>query len=194
MKNRYNGIDKFVITVIEREIAKLKNRYGIGEDDLDDLRQDLHRQVWKKITGRFSPDHPQFKAAVRRTVDARIKDVIKYRNAERRKGERYALRLDAPVETPDGDEAAYADLHDTELCCEWFGDAAPAWHRHRHEKMDLQSALERLPADLRRVVEAIDTLNGNLAAVERALGITRKKLRYHLEKLRWLLREEELGI
>jgi len=189
LKDRYEGIDEFIITVIKKEVAELKGRYGIGADDLEDLQQDLHTQVWKKLTGQFAPDHPDYRAAVRRTVDSRIKDVIEHRNATKRKTERDAIRLDRPVETSDGEEHSFADLHDIELLCEHFGDSAPAWHRRRHKKIDFESALDRLPIDLRRLVDAIDALDGNLSAVERGLGITRKKLRWELTKLRQLLRE-----
>ena len=46
MKNRYEGTDEFISTVIRKEVAKLEGRYGITKDDLDDLQQELHLQVW----------------------------------------------------------------------------------------------------------------------------------------------------
>ena len=187
--NRYTGIDEFIVKVIENETKKLRGRFGIGADDLDDIHQDLHRQVWRKLAGQFAPDHPQYKAAVRRTVDSRIKDLIEHRNAEKRRTDRDTLHLDAPVEMIGEEEITYAEAKDLEHGMEVYGGAVPAWHRHRHEKIDVDAALSSLPGDLRRLADAIEALDGNLSAVERDLGITRKKLRCDLEKLRRLMKE-----
>lgn len=163
-------------------------RFGIGADDLEDIHQDLHCQVWKKLAGEFTPDHPQYRAAVRRTVDSRIKDLIEHRLAGKRRAELDNLHLEALVEAEDED-IEFADAHDLELLMEIYGGAAPAWHRHRHGKIDVQEALAALPGDLRELVETIDALDGNLAAVEREIGVTRKKLRCDLAKLRRLMKE-----
>jgi len=187
--NRYDGIDEFIIKVIEKETAKLRGRFGIGADDLEDIHQDLHQQVWNKLAGEFSPGHPQYKAAVRRTVDSKIKDLIEHRNAEKRRTNRDNLHLEAPVESDEGEELTFADSNDLERCMEVYGDAAPSWHGHRHGKIDIQEALAALPGDLRRLADAIEALDGNLSAVERELGLTRKKLRCDLDKLRRLMRE-----
>lgn len=186
--NRYDGVDEFITTVIEKETAKLRGRFGIGTDDLDDIHQDLHRQVWKKLSGDFSPDHPQYRAAVRRTIDARIKDLIEHRTAEKRRTDLDNLHLDAPVTTKEGEELPFAEANDLEHYMEVYGTAAPAWHVRRQDKIDVAAALTSLPHDLRRLADAIEALNGNLSAVERELGITRKKLRCDLEKLRCLLK------
>ena len=176
----------------EKEAAKLKGRYGIGIDDLEDLEQDLHAQVWKKITGEIGPDHPNYRAAVRRTVDSRIKDIIEYRTAVRRKGGIDSISLYQPVKkkkTTESEEFPLFEILDLELFCEIFGDSAPAWHRHRHRKFDVESALNQLPSELRRLADTIDTLNGNMSAVARELRVTRKKLRCDLGKLQQRLRE-----
>lgn len=187
--NRYQGIDEFVTTVIKKETAKLRGRYGISADDLEDIHQDLHQQVWTKLAGKFSPDHPQYRAAVRRTVDSKIKDLIERRNAEKRRTNRDNLHLEALVESEDGDELTFADSNDLERCMEIYGDAQPPWHTHRHSKIDVEAALASLPTHLRRLADAIEFLNGNFSAVQRELGVTRKKLRCDLDKLRRLMRE-----
>ena len=192
LKSRYQGIDEFIVTVIKKEVANLKGRYGIGGDDLEDLEQDLHSQVWKKITGEIEPGHPNYRAAVRRTVDSRIKDIIEYRTAARRKGGIDSISFFQPVKkkkTTESEEFPFFEIHDLELFCEVFGDSAPAWHRHRHRKFDVESALDQLPRDLRRLADTIDTFNGNMSAVARELRVTRKKLRCDLGKLQQRLRE-----
>ena len=192
LKRCYKGIDDFIITVIEKEVAKLKGRYGIGIDDLEDLEQDLHAQVWKKITGEIGPHHPNYRASVRKTIDSRIKDIIEYRTAERRKDGIKSISIDQPVKkkkTAESEELPLFEILDLELFCEFFGDSVPAWYRHRHRKFDVESALNQLPSELRRLADTIDTLNGNMSAVARELRVTRKKLRCDLGKLQQRLRE-----
>ena len=189
MKNRYIGIDPFITTVINNEVPRLAGRYGIELEDIKDIQQDLHTQVWRKLSGRFTPDHPRYRAAVRQIVDSRIKDEIERRKAKKRWNEAGIVSLDQPVESPEHDEDSLADLKDIERLCEQYGSVSPAWHRRRENKMDLESAMERLPSDLRLLAETIDALNGNMASVERELGITRKKLRWQLGKLQELLCE-----
>ncbi len=187
--NRYEGIDEFITTVIEKETEKLQGRFGIGADDLEDIHQDLHSQVWRKLAGTFAPGHPQYKAAVRRTVDGKIKDLIKSRTAKKRRGDIGRLSLDAPP--PEDEESAIplGDTQDLEALLEAYGDYEPVWHRRRHDKIDVQAALARLPEDLRRLADTIDVLKGNYSAAEEELGLTRKKFRGELDRLRALMKE-----
>jgi DNA-directed RNA polymerase specialized sigma24 family protein len=188
LKNRYNGIEKFIVTVIEKESQKLKGRFGIGADDLDDITQELHHQVWKKMTGAFAPHHPDYKAAVRRTVDAKIKDLIECREAIKRRTNQNNLHLEGVV-VGDDEEITFGEATDLEHCREFFGDAAPAWHKRRHAPIDMAEALDRLPDDLRRLADAIEKFGDNYSEVQRQLGITRKRMRCDLKKLRKLMRE-----
>lgn len=187
--NRYDGIDEFIIKVIEKETAKLRRRFGIGADDLEDIHQDLHQQVWKKLSGVFAPGHPKYKAAVRRTVDSKIKDLIEYRTAGKRFAKKDNLHLNAVADSTVGEIITFMDANDLQSVVEDYMDAVPSWHRRRHSKIDIEAALLALPSDLRRLAEAIEDLDGNLSAVERELRITRKKLRCDLEKLRILMRK-----
>ena len=185
MKNRYAGIDEFITNVIKGEVKKLVGRYGIRPHDTDDIEQELHTQIWKRLNGLIGPDHPQYKAAVRKTVDRRIKDLIEHRNAQKRQTERDALMIDEDVVAPDTEELEpVINTLDLELCQEVFGGAAPVWHRRRHVKMDLEAALAALPAELRRLSDAIDQLNGNLSAVGRELGLSRNQVHADLEELK----------
>ena len=182
MKDRYEGIDEFIIAVIKKETAKLLGRHGITIEDKEDIEQDLHFQVWKKVAGSFAPADKNYRAAIRRIVDSRIKDMIEHRDAERRKPERDAVRLNDPVSDEDtSGEDELADMLDLRGVMEW--------HRRRHRKIDLQTALSELPGELRMLASAIDELRGNLTAVATELGLSRKKARHGLGKLRQLLGE-----
>ncbi|MCH7228592.1 helix-turn-helix domain-containing protein [Haloferula sp. A504] len=183
--NKYEGIDEFITTVINKEISKLLGRFGITPDDVPDLQQDLQVQVWKKLAGEIDPDAPHYRAAVRRTVDCRIKDILDHINAEKRRTDREALRLEAPVE--DDEASCFGDLQDLEEARERYGGGQPAWHHRRHRRIDVIEALARLPGELRHLADTFEEFGGNLSAAARALGMSRKKARCDLEKLRdWL--------
>ncbi len=185
--NRYEGIDEFITKVIAKEAAKLPGRFGIGADDLDDIHQDLHQQVWRKMAGTFSQSDPDYKAAVRRTVDSKIKDIIDHRSAGKRAAE--AVSIDAPLDDggPEEESATFGDSIDLELLAEDLSGRAAAWHRRREAKIDVEEAVARLPDDLRRLADTLAALGGNHSAAERELGVTRKKFRCDIEKLRRLM-------
>jgi len=187
--NSYKGIDKFIVIVIEKEAEKIKTRlHGTGQG-LEDIMQDLHVQVWEKLSGKFTHAHPLYKAAVRRTVDSKIKDVLEHKNAEKRRTNLNNLHLESPVADDEGKEIPYSEAIDLEECMEVHGTAAPAWHRRRHQKLDVEQALARLPKQLRRVADALEEFGSNYSEVERQLGVSRKKLRCDMQKLRRLMKE-----
>ncbi len=167
----------------------LPGRFGIGDHDLDDIHQDLHQQVWEKLDGVFAPGDPGYRAAVRRTVDSKIKDMIDHCTAEKRKAEFGVVELDAPLETESQDGETFGDSLDLERRRVTDGSGASSWHRRREAKIDVPAALARLPQDLRRLADTIDELGGNYSAAERELGLTRKKFRCDLERLRALMKE-----
>lgn len=186
--NSYEGIDEFITTVIAKEAAKLPGRFGIGTDDLDDIHQDLHQQVWRKVAGAFSPGDPDYKAAVRRTVDSKIKDMIDHRTAGKRSAE--TVSMDDPIEGEESEaHSNFGDSLDLEQKLEDLAGRAAAWHRRRQAKIDVEEAMARLPDDLRRLADTLAALGGNHSAAERELGVTRKKFRCDVEKLRRLMAE-----
>ena len=59
-----------------------------------------------------------------------------------------------------------------------------SWHERRAEAADVADDLASLPDNLRDLADALDACDGNLSDAARMLGLTRKKARLLLERLR----------
>lgn len=190
--NRYEGIHSFVVTVITNEVKKLIGRFGLCLEDIGDLEQELHLQVWRKLNANPEAKTAPYHAVVRRIVDTKIKDLIEMRSARRRKGDWEAARLDEEIES--GDETCpLGDLLDLEESRERHEGKAAPWHKRRHRKLDFEEAMSHMPESLRALCATIEEFDGNLGAVARELQLTRKKIRIELTKLRRVLKDLKAG-
>lgn len=180
--NHYAGIDPHIVNVIEREAEKLRGRFGFVAADLDDIRQDLHVGVWRALGG-LAPEVNR-EAAVNRIVGNLIRDLIRHRQRSRRDWRKEAVSIDTPCdESGDGGDETLGDTADLEAMRRSAMAMPSAWHERRGEEADLAETLGKLSSDLRDLADALDSADGNLSEVARALGLSRKRSRTLIGRL-----------
>jgi DNA-directed RNA polymerase specialized sigma24 family protein len=180
--NNYAGIDPHIVNVIEREAEKLRGRFGLAAADLDDMRQDLHVGVWKALGG-LAPDVNR-EAAVNRIVGNLVRDLIRHRQRSCRDWRSAAVSIDAPCdEADDGGDETLGDVADLEAMRRSAMAMPASWHERRGEKTDFAEVLGGLSSDLRELADMLDSADGNLSGVARALGLSRKQSRTLIGRL-----------
>jgi RNA polymerase sigma factor (sigma-70 family) len=184
--NNYAGIDPHIVTVITREARRLVGRYGYTFSDIEDIEHELFRKVWTALPGLSTS---VFEAAINQIVNHEIIDMIRKRERDCRDWRQVAFSIDAQNE--DDDLESYADILDEDLLI-GFG-YSPSWQSRRWEQADVAEGMARLPGDLRDLAETLDACGGNLSEAARMMGVSRKKARILLKRLReamaWLLDE-----
>ena len=181
--NSYAGIDPHIVAVIARKAHKLIGRYGLTATDVHDIEQDLHLKVWTAPPGLSTT---VFEAAINRIVNHEIIDLIRKRERECRDWRCVAFSIEDHVlghdQNEDDDLESYADLLDEDLLI-GFG-YSPSWQSRRWEHADVEEGMACLPDDLRDLAETLEACDGNLSEAARMLGVSRKKARIMLVRLR----------
>jgi DNA-directed RNA polymerase specialized sigma24 family protein len=184
--NNYAGIDPHVVKVIEREVEKLRGRFGLATADLADIRQDLHLAVWSAL-GKLGAGVNR-EAAVNRIVSNLIRNLIRDRQRECRDWRREVVSIHEPQDgTDNGDATPFGDAEDLESRIREASGMPPCWHERRAEAMDAANILRSLSGDLRSLADALDAAGGNLSEAALLLNIPRKKARLMFDRLRKIL-------
>jgi len=188
--NNYAGIDPHIVAVIEREARKLIGRYGLTASDVPDIEQDLHLKVWSALK---EVDNAIFEAAVHRIVRNATIDYLRWRERECRDWRREKLSLDDFAADADEPEETLGSVLDLAPALQAALGSPSPWADRRWEDADFKDAMERLPGELRDLADTLDACGGNLSEAARMLGVTRKKARVLLDRLRlefdWLRRQ-----
>jgi DNA-directed RNA polymerase specialized sigma24 family protein len=187
-----SGIHPHIVTVITREAHRLVGRYGFTFSDIEDIEHDLFRKVWVSLPGLSTT---VFAAAINQIVRNEIIDMIRKRERECRCWRSVAFSMDDNVLGSDiedeNDLQDYSEILDEDLLV-GLG-YSPSWQSRRWEQADFEERMARLPDDLRDLAETLDACDGNLSAAARMLGVSRKKARVRLARLKeamaWLLDE-----
>jgi DNA-directed RNA polymerase specialized sigma24 family protein len=188
--NNYAGIHPHIVAVIARKARKLIGRYGLTASDVHDIEQDLHLKVWTALPGLSTT---VFEAAINQIVNHEIIDMIRKRERDCRNWRLVAFSTDDHVAGCDcvDEQESYSDILDEDLLI-GLG-YSPSWQARRWEQADFDEGMARLPGDLRDLAETLDACGGNLSEAARMMGVSRKKARIMLARLRdamaWLLDE-----
>jgi DNA-directed RNA polymerase specialized sigma24 family protein len=181
--NNYAGIHPHIVAVIARQARKLIGRHGLTASDVDDIEQDLHLKVWSALPGLSTT---VFAAAINQIVNHEIIDMLRKRERERRDWRRISFSIEDPVLGSDGEDEddlqGYSDILDEDLLV-GFG-YSPSWQSHRWGQTDVEEGMARLPDELRDLADTLDACGGNLSEAARMLGVSRKKARIMLARLK----------
>lgn len=175
-----NPIDEFVLERIRFRVDELIRCFGFGEDQREDLRQELILGVLEAMDNNFDAGQSPRKSFIRKVLDRRCIDLIRYQQAEGRDASHRAYSLDEvdcdhePNETPErtrrGADGLTA-LEKTELT------------------MDLEAHLPHLPERHQRVCELMRTLR--IEQVAECLNVSVRTIYRNLQQAREQVKELE---
>lgn len=174
MENTKQGIlNGYARDVIRHKARQLIGKYGFTRDDYDDLQQEMMLDLLRRL-GKYHPSKAGLNTFVARIVDRKVSTLIRHQRQKKRDYRQQVCSLDAQVEDQDGqahrlDEVLSQDAYDAEIA----RHDRPAAERH-DLRLDLKSAFDELPDDLRDLAFRLQTRT--VAEIARELGVPRSTL------------------
>ena len=168
------------VTIINQAVHKLRRNHAFRNDEVEDLRQEIIARVIHKLP-LYRPERQEVGAFVRVVSQSVVKMMIRERSAAKRSDGRPVLSLDLPINdnartTPSG-TVTTTDIG-RRLGLETHYDEIP---------VELQDALELLPANQRAICDAVMTSH-NMTEAARTLGLRPQRLYEVLPQIRDHLR------
>jgi RNA polymerase sigma-70 factor (ECF subfamily) len=166
-----NPIDPALRDLIRRKAAKLVRNHTVPHAERDDIEHELLLDVLRRLP-KFDPDKGDRESHLRTVVEHAVLNLVRSSRAAKR-GKGRTTPLDSiPVDEP-GLGRPDVDLAGADLV------------------MDIQELLGRLPAELRRIAELLQSLSPTETA--RSLGISRVTVYSRLREIRSLCERSDLA-
>lgn len=164
----HKGGEDYATWYIKQKTDELVGHFGITEDDREDIEQDLALDLierWQKFDGERSK--PQ--TFITRVVKHKVSKIIRHRMTEQRRFDQVSGSIDRAAE------------EEVTTC---FRTSQPRRIDQEYFELadDVDSVLQRVPAEMREVCERLKT--DSIPAVADQMGIPVTTLRYRLSKLR----------
>ena len=187
--NDYPGIDPRITRIVANAAERVARLLGLCPTGIPDIEQDLHVFVLSSLP---KVHHIVFEKAVQQIVRNRAVDIIRWHRRACRTSRREAYSMNSPCpDEPDDDMAHGTDLESKRRTHQGL---PPSWDGHRADEADIAEVLASLPADLRKLADALEAANGNLAEAARAFGLSYKKALIMRDRLKraigWLLNRD----
>ena len=174
-------LTKYTMTLVQCKARQLVGKAGYTWDDIEDIEQDLIRDLLEHLP-KFDPAKATLNTFAVRVVEGKISKLLRDRQAEMRDHRRESFSLNEEVETEDGTVDVFEVVPQDEIDLRTGRYNRPAADR-AHLLMDMNAVLIGLSPELRQVADMLRTLS--VAEVARELGIPRRTFRMnHLSKLR----------
>lgn len=164
------------LRVIEALTYKLVCHAGIKKDDLPDIRQELDIELSIK-RARYDEKLCAWSTFRWRILNNKITDIVRNRRTLNSTYQTYNLSM--AEEIVDADGASIMEHLDQDRNVNFSG----RFERKDLDRMDMTSAVDRMPGDLREVWEEL-LKTENQCQAARNLGISRKALLYKIGQLK----------
>ena len=186
-KKQY-GINDYAEDLIHHKARQLVGTAGFTRDDVEDLEQEMRLGLLERLP-KFDPSKATYNTFVSRLIERKISNLIRHRMREIRDFRCEEGSIHDVVECGDEKveriETVTQDEQDFRL-----GKHMRSEEERRDLKLDIPLVLSKLPPDLRKLAELLQTLSITEAAHD--LGIARPTVYDRLKRLRQTF--EELGI
>lgn len=171
---------------------QLIGNYGFTRDDLEDIRQDLLAELFRRLE-RFDPAKAGVRTFITRLLNNAVADLIERRRAQCRDYRRSTCRLDDWTEAGDEDggwttyaaQTTEADVK-AHLRTEFRSESEALQLR-----MDVEAVIDRLPRDLRELSRHLQTKS--VSQIAREKGVSRQSVYGSIRQLRRIFSEAGLG-
>lgn len=146
-----NPIDDRIESWIDAIVDPLIGNFGLLDADREDLKQDL--RLWLlEIRPTHDSQRSSWHTFANRALKSRLNDILKERTTIKR-GWKCVLTSDATAEPGEAEDGLLADDH----AADHLDPSAGADIRQSDLAMDLQRAMQSLPADLRAIATRLMT-------------------------------------
>jgi RNA polymerase sigma factor (sigma-70 family) len=158
------------LTTIRVKVAGLIGRYGLTDQDYEDLHQEVALYVLTQLP-RFDPQRSSLATFVSRCCDRAITRILRARRAPKRRCARdYACTDDLHGSGDDGSGDDFAEA------------AAAREERQRDLRLDIEQVAAGLPARLRALLQRL--MSETPSGIARESGVARQRIAEDIARIR----------
>jgi RNA polymerase sigma-70 factor (ECF subfamily) len=186
-------LDPYAEKFIQIKARQLIGKWGIRNDDLDDIKQDFRHDLFRRLP-KYNAKKAKLTTFIQRVVEHKIANILRDRRSDKSVANRRCLSLDSTVQTDDssGREIILGDCvsHDQfQLFCR---GKTRSRQEERELVADVRQVVGTLPENLRAACELL--LEGmSISETARRVGIKRATFYQNvIEPLREAFREVDL--
>lgn len=187
--NRWDGIDKYAVQIIQHKARQLVGRVGFTESDREDLEQELMLDLLSRLP-RYNPDRAQRNTFIARVVEHKVATIIEARQAGLRDYRLCRCSLNDRLEDEEGGCVERGETIDEEDYLRRTGRLSRPAAELRDLSIDLCKVLEQTSPELRELCGRLET--DTVSEVSRATGIPRGTIYESLKKLRTIFEDSGL--
>ncbi|BBO89842.1 sigma-70 family RNA polymerase sigma factor [Desulfosarcina ovata] len=188
-ENRYQGIDDYAVRIIKYKARQLVGRVGFTESDRQDLEQEMVFDLLRRLP-KFKPERAQRNTFIARVVEHKVATIIEAQKAGMRDYRLCSCSLNDRFENEEGGSVERIDTINQDDYLQRTGKLSRPISDLRGLSIDVRSAVEKLPPELRELCKRLQT--ESVTEISRDTGIPRGTIYESIKKLRTLF--EDAGL
>jgi len=188
-EDSHQGIDGFAIWFIRNEARALVGRFGFGEDDREDIQQELKLDLLKHLPG-YDSRRAKQSTFTKMVVEQKVIGLIETKMAKKRGCGLCTCSLNEEIEDGEGGSTERIETIATDAWLRATGRQGLSSEEHADLRLDLGRFEALLSPGFRWLFESLKTKT--LAEISRETGIPRSTLNDRREKLRGMLEDSRL--
>lgn len=188
-ENRYQGIDDYAVRIIKYKARQLVGRVGFTESDRQDLEQEMVFDLLRRLP-KFKPERAQRNTFIARVVEHKVATIIEAQKAGMRDYRLCSCSLNDRFENEEGGSVERIDTINQDDYLQRTGKLSRPISDLRGLSIDVRSAVEKLPPELRDLCKRLQT--ESVTDISRDTGIPRGTIYESIKKLRTLF--EDAGL
>jgi RNA polymerase sigma-70 factor (ECF subfamily) len=188
-ENRYQGIDDYAVQLIKYKARQLVGRVGFTESDREDLEQEMVLDLLRRLP-KFDPKRAGRNTFIARIVEHKVATIIEAQKAGMRDYRLCSCSLNDRLEDEEGRSIERMETIDQEDYLRRTGKLSRPMSELRNLSIDLRSAVQTLPPELRELCKRLQT--ESVTEISRDTGIPRGTIYESIKKLRAIF--EDAGL
>jgi len=188
-ENRYQGIDDYAVQLIKYKARQLIGRVGFTESDREDLEQEMILDLLRRLP-KFDPKRAGRNTFIARIVEHKVATIIEAQKAGMRDYRLCSCSLNDRLEDEEGRSIERMETIDQEDYLRRTGKLSRPMSELRNLSIDLRSAVQTLPPELRELCKRLQT--ESVTEISRDTGIPRGTIYESIKKLRAIF--EDAGL
>ncbi len=188
-ENRYQGIDDYAVQLIKYKARQLVGRVGFTESDREDLEQEMVLDLLRRLP-KFDPKRAGRNTFIARVVEHKVATIIEAQKAGMRDYRLCSCSLNDRLEDKEGRSIERMETIDQEDYLRRTGKLSRPMSELRNLSIDLRSAVQTLPPELRELCKRLQT--ESVTEISRDTGIPRGTIYESIKKLRAIF--EDAGL
>ncbi len=188
-ENRYQGIDDYAVQLIKYKARQLVGRVGFTESDREDLEQEMVLDLLRRLP-KFDPKRAGRNTFIARIVEHKVATIIEAQKAGMRDYRLCSCSLNDRLEDEEGRSIERMEIIDQEDYLRRTGKLSRPMSELRNLSIDLRSAVQTLPPELRELCKRLQT--ESVTEISRDTGIPRGTIYESIKKLRAIF--EDAGL